>query len=242
MTEEQFDDTTAPNQDAEPESEPRKPTTFNPEQLGPYRWSHPSVPKLDSAMAAAQGDMRNATENRTNTHLNSKYADLGSVIVAVREACSRHGIARYQVHWTDMEGNLILTTRIAHAGEWVEADFLLRVETLKGLKMLQMVGNALTYAKRYALTSMLGIASGEDDDGESTPEPEPDRQTPESSKWQTAVQAYAKVGVKPPQILAFLDRRSVSEIDDEDYKTLQNAYKAIQGGDKGRLARFKPAQ
>ena len=61
-------------------------------QAGPYRWSHGSTPTLDAALAKAQGEMRAAEENRRNSHLKSSYADLGSVIRAVRSACSTHGM------------------------------------------------------------------------------------------------------------------------------------------------------
>jgi hypothetical protein len=195
-------------------------------QAGPYRWSHTSTPRLDEAMAAAQGEMRAAEENRRNQHLKSSYADLGSVIRAVRPACSAHGIARYQTPWTGTDGKLYLTTRIAHAGEWVEADFRVPFEELKGLKLAQSVGNVLTYVKRYALVSMLGIASGEDDDAEASPEPV-DLET----RWRLAVEAFGGMGVGAQALLDAIGRAAPVTVTESDHEKLETLYNNLRRGD-----------
>jgi hypothetical protein len=209
---------------------------ITPAQSGPYRWSHHSTPKLDAALALAQGEMRAAEENRSNKHLGSSYADLGSVIRAVRAACSRHGIARYQAPWTGSDGKLYVTTRISHAGEWVEADFRVPFEELKGLRLAQAVGVVLTYVKRYALVSMLGIASGEDDDAQT--EPPPATETLEE-KWTQAVEAFASLEVSADELLALAGRDDPSDVSAADHDSLEALFRALRSGDARARAKVE---
>lgn len=203
--------------------------------IGPYRWSHRSTPKLDRALAAAQGEMRNAELNKTNPHLKSRYADLAAVVLAIREPMSKHGVARYQTpHTSPVDGKLYITTRLACDGEWVEADFRVPFESLKGLRAIQSVGNAITYVKRYALTSMAGIAAGEDDDGESGPEPERSstKREPAISRWAPGVKAFEGYNVKPAQMLAYVGKESAEQLDHDDHDALESLYKGLARGEK----------
>jgi len=205
-----------------------------------YRVSHNSTPALDDAMARAQGQLRHAHANRTNTHLKSSYADIAAVYDACRSACSDAGIAIVQTPWGDPDRGLIVTTRISHKGEWVEGDFPVRLESHKGLNNKQIVGVAITYVRRYALTSMLGIATGEDLDGEDGE----DRGDSSSSaapqnRWATAVGAFAEIGVKPPAMLAFIGRKTVGQVDNDDHDKLQALYRGLKARDPEVVAAFE---
>jgi hypothetical protein len=209
---------------------------------GPYRWSHVSTPKLDRAFATAQGGMTCAVKNSVNPHLKSRYADLAAVIDAIREPMSAAGVARYQTPWTGEDGKLYITTRLACEGEWVEADFKVPFEALKGLRAIQSVGNAITYVKRYALTSMAGVASGEDDDGHAGDGGGDDRGSRASAsqtRWATAVGAFAELKVKPPAMLAFLGRKTVGQVDDHDHEKLASAYLRLKNRDPEIVAVFE---
>jgi len=207
---------------------------------GPYRWSHRITPKLDRAFSAAQGGMTCAVKNSVNPHLKSRYADLAAVIDAIREPMSAAGVARYQTPWTGEDGKLYITTRLACDGEWVEADFKVPFEALKGLRAIQSVGNAITYVKRYALTSMAGVASGEDDDGQSG-DGDADRRsaTPAENRWSTAVKAFSEIGVKPPALLSWVGRKTVNEVDDDDHDKLQTLYRGLKARDPATVAAFE---
>jgi hypothetical protein len=196
-----------------------------------YRLSAHSTPLLDAAIAKAQGGIRNAQNNRTNEHLKYSYADLAAVFDACRSACSEAGLAVTQVLWPK-KGFIVVTTRLAHAGEWVESDFPVKAEVQKGVNSKQQVGIAITYGKRYALTSMLGIAAGEDTDGD---DGEDDRggggrEGPEDigKRWREAVAAFDKLGVKPPQMLAMVNRGTVAELTHSDLSKLKTKYNEIQ--------------
>src|SRR5690606_30978437 len=144
------------------------------------------------------------------------------------EPLSKHGVARYQTPWTNpSDKKLYITTRLACDGEWVEADFCVPFEALKGLRAIQSVGNAITYVKRYALTSMAGIAAGEDDDGESGPEPERSstKREPAISRWAPGVKAFEGYNVKPAQMLAYVGKESAEQLDHDDHDALESLYK-----------------
>ncbi len=246
--------------DEQPNDEPgdeasEQPAEFSkPLLLGPYRWSHRSTPNLDDAMAAAQGEIENALENRRNDFLNSSYADNNAVLAAIRGPCSKFKIARYQTPWTDSNRRLILTTRLAHKGEWVEADFLITIENIKGLKQLQMLGVGMTYARRYTLAAMLGVAVGEDNDGnggggEETG-PARDEQRDDrgnggapngNAQWKAVVKGWAKLEVTEAQLLTHLTRRP-GEVTREDIDHLRELYRKIEKKETTVEEAFPPAK
>ncbi|HEX5863920.1 MAG TPA: ERF family protein [Casimicrobiaceae bacterium] len=90
-----------------------------------------------------------------------RYAPLSSGLEIVRKCLGRHEIAAMQTTAIDHEAGLIrLTTVLAHSsGEWVSSDWpVCQVADAAPRRM----GAALTYARRYALFTLVGIA-GEDD-------------------------------------------------------------------------------
>jgi hypothetical protein len=191
-----------------------------------YRWSHHSTPLLDAALALAQGQIRNAQNNRTNEHLNSRYADLAAVFDACRVACSEAGLAVTQPLWPK-KGFVMITTRLSHAGQWVEADFPVKAEAQKGVNNKQQVGIAITYGKRYALTSMLGIAAGEDTDGEEEIGNGNGGREDTGARWREAVAGFDRIGIKPPQMLAMVGRTSVGELTHSDLNRLRTKYNEL---------------
>lgn len=117
--------------------------------------------KLDEALAKAQAEMTNATLNKTNPHFKSKYADLPTIRDATVPVLAKHGLTVTQ--FTRVRDNaLLLVTRLAHtSGESIEGEYPLPYQVDKP----QAMGSAMTYARRYGLAAMCGIAAEEDDDG-----------------------------------------------------------------------------
>lgn len=127
-----------------------------------FETSARSTPKLDAALAKAQGEFGPAVMTKVNTFFNdSKYADLFDVWEAARASLSKHGIAltQWPIHSGDTRLHLI--TRVAHDGEWMQARFSLPVDKLTA----QGMGAATTYCKRFMLTAVTGIVGEADDDG-----------------------------------------------------------------------------
>ena len=133
--------------------------------------SSESIGAIAAALAKAQGELINPEKSLTATIRSPfpreadrtfRYASLSSGLEIVRKALGKHEIATVQTTAIDTEAGLIrLTTVLAHAsGEWVSSDWPVCPvgETAAPHKM----GAALTYARRYSLFTLVGIA-GEDD-------------------------------------------------------------------------------
>lgn len=122
----------------------------------------PTIAALAAALSKAQGQIRGAKKDSANPFFKSKYADLSEVWSACREALTANGIAVIQSPDGDTPETMVLITTIAHAsGEWMSGRYPIRAIKADP----QGIGSAITYARRYALAAMIGIAS-EDDDGE----------------------------------------------------------------------------
>jgi len=118
--------------------------------------------ELAAALAKAQGEMGAATKDAANPFFKSRYADLSSIIEASRGALTKNGIAVIQV--PSSEGaRVTVATRLLHAsGQWIEGE----VSATAKDATPQSVGSSITYLRRYALQSFVGVATA-DDDGES---------------------------------------------------------------------------
>src|SRR4249919_951120 len=133
--------------------------------------SSETIGAIATALAKAQGELTNPEKSLTATIHSPfpreeprtfKYASLASGLEIVRKCLSQHEIATVQTTAIDTETGLIrLTTLLAHSsGEWMSSDWPVCpvAETAAPHRM----GAALTYARRYALFTLVGIA-GEDD-------------------------------------------------------------------------------
>ena len=123
-----------------------------------------ALDKFAPAFAKAQGAIEGALKDKTNPAFRSKYADLGACWEACREELSSNGISVIQASGPSSIDGVMIITRLLHAsGQWVEDDGLYLPASKKDA---QGFGSAITYARRYGLCAMVGIAP-EDDDGNS---------------------------------------------------------------------------
>jgi hypothetical protein len=119
------------------------------------------INEISAALSKAQAKMQNASFNKVNPHFKSKYADLASIRDAVVPALSENGIALVQL-MEITDGTLVLLTKLAHSsGQFLES----RYPVISATGKPQDMGSALTYARRYSMSAICGIASEEDDDG-----------------------------------------------------------------------------
>lgn len=121
------------------------------------------------ALAAAQMAMGPALKDSTNPGFKAKYADLSSVMAACLPALNANGIAVFQPTFDDDSGRYVKTILAHEGGETLEC----RVPLIIGKNDMQGYGSAVTYARRYGLMSMAGIAP-EDDDGNAAAKAAPD--------------------------------------------------------------------
>jgi hypothetical protein len=116
---------------------------------------------IAAALARAQMNMGKALKQSANLAFRSKYADLGNVIDACLPALNEAGIALIQPTGEDAHGRFVETILIhGESGESLSC----RVPLIVAKNDMQGYGSAVTYARRYGLMAMAGIAP-EDDDG-----------------------------------------------------------------------------
>jgi hypothetical protein len=130
---------------------------------------------IATALAAAQINMGKALKQASNPHFRSKYADLGSVMDACLPALNAHGIAVIQPTGEDEIGRFV-ETRLIHgeSGEQLSC----WVPLIVSKNDMQGYGSAVTYARRYGLMAMAGIAP-EDDDGNAAAKAAPKQELPQ---------------------------------------------------------------
>jgi hypothetical protein len=133
--------------------------------------SSETVAALAAALAKAQAELVNPeksltakirTGRPTEGERSFRYAPLSSGLDIVRKTLGQHEIATLQTTAIDQAAGMVnLTTTLAHAsGEWIASDW--PVCPIAETANPQRMGAALTYARRYALFTLVGIA-GEDD-------------------------------------------------------------------------------
>jgi hypothetical protein len=120
--------------------------------------------EIYKALSKAQSKMKGAVKDSTNPHFRSRYADLESVIDAIKAPFAECGLSYFQCV---SEDGLRLITTIAHeSGETISGS----VPLIIGKQDMQGVGSAITYARRYGLAALAGV-SQTDDDGNAACEP-----------------------------------------------------------------------
>jgi hypothetical protein len=128
---------------------------------------------LAAAMAAAFGAIEAATKGANNPHFKTKYADLTSVIEAIKPPLVANGLFFTQ-HPTPNEKGVEIETILHHKGGESMSLGVLFVPADRG--NAQGFGSALTYARRYALVTAFGVPV-EDDDGNAAAASPPKQQT-----------------------------------------------------------------
>ncbi len=119
-----------------------------------------SIKSLAIAMCKAQGQMGGAHKGANNPFFKSKYADLSSVVEAVKEPFAANGLSYVQFPINDGDKIGVETILMHESGEWLINRF-----TVKASKQdAQGAGSVITYCRRYGLQAVAGIPS-EDDDG-----------------------------------------------------------------------------
>jgi len=118
-----------------------------------------TIEELAKALVKAQSQMGGAVKDSNNPFFKSKYADLGSVVKAIKESFCDNGLSYVQFPYTSERG-VGVTTRLMHvSGQWLEQEYTLPLAKQDP----QAAGSAITYARRYALQSIAGIPTADDD-------------------------------------------------------------------------------
>ena len=176
--------------------------------------SSESIGALAAALAKAQIELANPeksmlatieADGRRAANQTFRYAPLSSGLDIVRKTLGRHEIATVQTTAVDETGEFVnLTTLLAHSsGEWISSDW--PVCLLDEMASPKRMGAALTYARRYALFALVGIAAEDDLDAPDLNSPEPTERAAEKpiSAWRRPLNGARKRS----------DRRSAAVVD-----------------------------
>jgi hypothetical protein len=152
--------------------------------------------ELFTALAKAQGAMSSAPREGKNPHFRSRYSTLEAVVEASREPLAENGLSITQFPTNAAADDISVTTLLGHSsGQWLAST--LRVKPL--VYNAQGIGSVITYLRRYARLSILGIAP-EDDDGEAAvgrPDPERMRPLPRTQPVSLADPETGEIGPHP---------------------------------------------
>ena len=134
------------------------------------------INELAAALARAQMDLEGASKDRTNPHFKAQYATLESVLEAWYAVGPRNGLAVTQilVDAGDRQGILLRTVLMHSSGQAVDSLFFMPVPKPDP----QGYGSAITYARRYALMALVGIAPVDDDAEAAMPQRNGSRPSP----------------------------------------------------------------
>lgn len=125
-----------------------------------------TIGELVKAMNGASTAFGPALKTARNPHYNTTYVDLHSAWEAVRGPLAENGLALIQATMPGDWGLMLVTTLAHVSGEWVESVYPVRPTKDDP----QGMGSGLTYARRYQLMTVLGLAP-EDDDGQAASQP-----------------------------------------------------------------------
>tara|TARA_B110000285_G_scaffold196345_1_gene227260 strand:+ start:317 stop:922 length:606 start_codon:yes stop_codon:yes gene_type:complete len=121
--------------------------------------SSEKINELATALCKAQAAMGGAVKDSANPFFKSSYADLTSVIKAIKQPFADNDLSYTQFPVSDENGIGVVTRLMHNSGQWMELGYTLPIVK----KDPQAAGSAITYARRYALQSMAGIPTADDD-------------------------------------------------------------------------------
>ena len=174
--------------------------------------------EIGAALAAAQSSIEHVGKGKTvqiptkSGKITFKYADLGSLIDCVRAAFAEHGLSFMQNIEPAQHGLTVSTLVLHRTGEWVEGA---SVPVGANIADPKSVGSAITYARRYSLATIAGIAQV-DDDGqaaaasppkrEAKPKADPLEARKQAARERVAALPDAKVG----ELRAWMQEQGIS--------------------------------
>lgn len=164
-----------------------------------------NINELSAALAKAQSEMQDAELDGWNPHFKSSYSTLSAVWAACRAPLSKNGLAVLQGIEREDQGFILRTTLTHSSGQWIESV----CPIISSKNDMQGIGSAISYARRYSLQAMVGVASKEDDDGEGAQGRDAPRKQESAKNPPTKPQENSKPSAPPvdPKIITEQQRK-----------------------------------
>lgn len=122
-----------------------------------------NINELAAALAIAQGSIGTAGFDKVNPHYKSEYSSYDSIRKACQKPLCDNGLCITQMLSMTDRGRVLITQITHKSGQWIRSELMLPSAERE---TPQAIGSSITYAKRYALSALLCIGTGDDDDGE----------------------------------------------------------------------------
>jgi hypothetical protein len=183
--------------------------------------------ELATALCKAQNEMGGAVKDAKNPFFKSSYADLTSVIKAIKEPFNKNGLSYVQLPTTSDGGKGIgVKTILMHtSGQFIESEFYLPITKADP----QAGGSAITYARRYALQAMAGIPTADDDAEAAMMRGKPDEPSVEElcamavARNKQSVMAVKEYLSDPSENNIQFAKEAFGEIEEEDQRAMWQA-------------------
>jgi len=118
-----------------------------------------TITELAKALIKAQSELKGAKRTQVNPYFKSHYADLAEIWDTCREPLNKNGLAICQTIDTEGEKTYLETVLLHESGEWISGRLPLLLTKLDA----QGQGSAITYARRYSISAIVGVSEIDDD-------------------------------------------------------------------------------
>jgi hypothetical protein len=184
-------------------SRPKKNEEPNANELPTAQPAQPDTSNLTptQALVRAIGEIGNVENSRINPHFRSKYYQLGDLLAEVKPILARYDLALIQIP-TSTEARISVRTQILHGSSGHTFEFESLGVSAAG--NVQAHGSAMTYLKRYAISTILGVAGSDEteDDGNAASRPAGYKPTAQATQPAGAKAAwFTAAGINTPQAL-----------------------------------------
>lgn len=122
------------------------------------------IDKLAQSLSQLQSEIQNVYKDKSG--YGYKYTELSSILDVVRPLCAKYHLAVSQLgdnNPADPDVVGVETVLMHNSGQYISSSLYMRVTASKGMSAAQAAGSVITYARRYALAAILGIAQTDDD-------------------------------------------------------------------------------
>jgi hypothetical protein len=121
----------------------------------------PNIECLGLALSKAQAAIENV--NKDKQGYGYKYADLASCLQAIKKPLSDNGLSISQLVTSEADKQVLITLLIHESGQWLKSKINMESVEMKQCNTWQQMGSGMTYARRYALSAIIGLTQEDDD-------------------------------------------------------------------------------